>query len=91
MAPNCTCLDKIRSYRVFDMAIFDWVVTLLAAWAFINYVVPNVRSLKRLDLTPCAWILGIVVLGIFLHWLFRVPTVVGHWVGLSKYPAKKDC
>ena len=62
----------IHSIRLFGMALGDWLLTVLLALV--------IYCATGWNLT---WVfLGLMVLGIFMHWLFCVDTQLNKWLGL---------
>jgi hypothetical protein len=63
--------EGIRKHRIFGLAIFDLVTTIigaaLIAWAF------NIRFLYAL--------VGVVIVGIVIHWMFCVDTTLNLTLG----------
>jgi fatty acid desaturase len=60
----------VHAWRIFDVAIVDVVLTVLAAWGIAEW-----RG------WPFWWVLlGLFVMGIVLHRLFCVRTTVDQWL-----------
>lgn len=57
-------IEYLRSFRFLEMAIFDWVVTIISVVLIVFYF--NLNLLK--------WIIAIPVLAILFHKLFNVNT-----------------
>jgi type IV secretory pathway VirB3-like protein len=69
-------MNSLRSYRIFGMALFDWVATLIAAALLSMWIrVPALEVLVVLLLAS-----------IFLHVVFGIRTVTNYFLGLSKMP-----
>jgi len=62
--------EGIHSYRVFDLAIADIIMTLIGA-LFISFI-------TRYPFVYCA--LALFILGIVLHRLFCVRTTIDKWL-----------
>lgn len=76
-----TLLETLREYRIVGMAIFDWATSLLGGW-IIGYFIFKVRTL-------CNWVLWFIfwiLLGILVHIIFKVDTMLGYYLGLNKKP-----
>lgn len=62
----------IHSFRIFNLAVVDIVLTLLAAWIIMYFSGKNYWSI----------LLILIATGIFLHWLFCVNTKINSLLGL---------
>lgn len=62
----------LHSYRLFDIAVVDVLLTFLGAWLISR--ITGMGYLRTL--------IAVFLLGIFLHWLFCVDTTVGRFLGL---------
>lgn len=74
-------IDSLRSYRIFKIAIFDVVVSLLVF--FILLVHYNSKH-------PYLYSLFAIPLGIIVHLLFGVNTQLNYYLGLSEEPNRKE-
>jgi hypothetical protein len=83
---NCSTLDKIRSVRIVNIAIFDLVTALFGGW-LIGYFLLRLTSAIHWLL----WIILWFIIGIVVHVLFKVPTTLGYYLGLNDKPVKKSC
>ena len=81
---DCTALDRVRQPKVFDMSIFDWVVSLSGA-VLVGWVI-RVKGLSWI-LFLLAWIL----FGVVAHSAFGVKTMLGYYLGLNEKPIRKTC
>lgn len=63
----------IHSYRVFNIAIIDVIFTIIAAFIIHVYF--------KINLVMC--IIGLFFVGIFVHWIFCVPTTINKLLGLA--------
>ena len=84
MSAKCGIIDTLRKPKILDMSIFDWFFSLLFAVLVGKYWL----KLK----TPVKWILWIVfwtLLGVFIHYIFGVPTMFGYYLGLCNKPVRK--
>ncbi len=71
-----------HSYRLFNIAIVDVILTFLGA-GLIWYLTPR-GSNGQYSYSYSYWkiLIGFFGLGIFLHWLFCVDTTVNSFLGL---------
>lgn len=82
---TCTLIDRLREPKVLDMAIFDWVASLLFA------VIIGVYFFKlRGSLNWTVWIVLWTFFGVLVHWLFGVPTMLGYYLRLNKRPIRTN-
>lgn len=63
----------IHSYRLFNVAIIDFVLTILSA-AVISYFTSIPISIT---------LVGLLIIGGFLHWAFGVKSEVNTYLGIS--------
>jgi undecaprenyl pyrophosphate phosphatase UppP len=86
VSDNCSFIDKLRSPRIFGLALFDWTLTFVVA-----YLVG--RFLLRLEGAK-QWILFIIfwiIFGILTHVVTKTPTMMNYYLGLSAKPVVKKC
>jgi fatty acid desaturase len=83
---GCSAVDKLRSYRIRELSIFDVVTALFGGW-LIGYFLLDLSS-------PIMWLLWIIlwyIIGILVHVMFKVPTHLGFYLGINEKPAEKSC
>ena len=73
-------VTSLRQPKLFGISIFDVLLTLLAALAIQKYLY------KDMDLLVI--FLGLVVLGIVIHWVTGTPTMLNYYLGISKKPER---
>jgi hypothetical protein len=76
----------MRKPKILDMSIFDWVTSLLGAWLIGRFLF-RLRGV----LAWVAFLLFWVALGVAIHWMFGVPTMLGYYLGVSVKPKRKEC
>ena len=76
-------IDQLRQYRIAEMAIFDWVTSLLGA-IIIGYYLLKLRSIIHW----IVWIIIWILFGIIVHLLFGVDTMLGYYLGINKKPIR---
>ena len=82
---GCNIIDHLRKPKVAGMAIFDLVGTFLVP-VLIGYLINMHKKFK----TPL-WINIIVIffllliLGIIIHKIFKIPTMLNYYLGLNSY------
>jgi len=86
MTEKCGIIDKLRNPKLFDMSIFDWVTSLLGAWIIGRFIFNLTGAIAWI-----AYILFWIALGVFIHWLIDVPTMIGYYLGISEKPKRKQC
>ena len=74
-------IQTLREPRIFGMAIFDWVMSLLGAFIIGHFLL----KLRKWNYWV-AWIIFWIGLGIFTHAVFRVNTMQGYYLGLNPKP-----
>ena len=89
MDQKCSFIDRLRGPKIFNMAIFDWVCTIIAAWIIAAAYSDN-------TLKSFVYILIIlVILAILVHKIFNIPTMLNYYLGLNTKDAvlqnRKDC
>ncbi len=87
---DCTLIQQLRTPRIFNMAILDWVMTLFGAYILTHFLS---RYFKNENFYRLLFnvTFGLTVLAIFLHWLFGVNTVLGYYLGLNEMPKIVKC
>lgn len=73
---NTSTIELLRTPKIFDFVIFDWVAT--AATAYMAQQILNV------DFIICFVVL--IILSIILHILFNVDTTTNYLLGFSDKP-----
>jgi hypothetical protein len=86
MVNDCSVVDKLRTYRIFGLAILDWVVSFFGGW-LIGYYLLNLSSIIHWILWFILW----VIIGIVVHVMVKVPTTLGYYLGLNKKVEEKTC
>jgi hypothetical protein len=84
---SCTTIDFIRSYRVFGMAVFDWVSTILSV-LFLRWYFP---SIVVWSYSPFMIVVGVVAFVVSIHYLTGTPTMLNYYIGLSSKPETNAC
>lgn len=68
-------IGKLRGPKLMDMAIFDFVMTYVAAY-FIQKKFMKKWSVNKLFIL-------FILIGIFIHYKFEIPTMLGYYLGLN--------
>jgi hypothetical protein len=83
---SCNFIDILRKPKILDMSIFDWIATLFGGFLIAIYV---------LDLDDNTEIfvfeILIIFIGILVHKLFGINTMLGYYLGLNDKPIRKQC
>ena len=74
-------IEKLREPKVVDMSIFDWTLSLLAAFIVGRYIL-NLQSKKEWAL----WIFVWVCIGVFVHKVLGIDTMLGYYLSLNPKP-----
>ncbi len=80
---------ELRKYRIFKMAIFDWVLALLGGFilaAILYKYWKPVGFWLFLILMQIAFI----IFGIFVHKILGIDTQLGYYLGINPKLAKKN-
>ena len=67
-----------RSYKLLDIAIFDVVMTFLFAVVLQKYYIKNINVITLF--------LILIIIAIFVHYIFNIPTKLNYYLNLSKDP-----
>ena len=79
-------LEKIRSYRIFGLAIFDLVLALIGMIAVFLWAHRTFFPTLPVQNFVIAAVLLTIPVGIFTHVLFGTSTALNHLLGLSTSP-----
>jgi hypothetical protein len=85
MESGCGWLDRLRSPKIWNMSIFDWVTSLLGAWLVGRWL--GLRS----GLQWIAFLIAWISLGLLTHFVFGVNSELGHKLGWNPPPVRKAC
>lgn len=72
-------IDELRKTKIMKMAVFDWVLVIIAAMIITWYMNPvNMIS------TFLIIFVALVILGIITHKILGIPTMFGYYLGLNE-------
>lgn len=77
---TCSTIDTLRQPKIFNMAIFDWIATLIVIYVIAYYSQPISSNFWSYYLGLC--FIG-VLLAIVIHWYFSIPTMFNYYLGLN--------
>ncbi len=79
-------LTKLRSYRIFGIALFDLIIAIIGT--ILILLLARFKWFSNLSITPfvLAGILLTIPLGIFFHIIFGVNTTLNYRLRLSNKP-----
>lgn len=83
---TCTLIDYLRSPKILDMALFDWLASLLFAFIIGRYMI-HIRTVIQW----IVWIILWIAFGVVVHIAVGVPTMFGYYLGLNARPPRKEC
>jgi len=83
---DCSVLDKLRGPKIFNMSVFDWITSLLGAWLIGHYVL-KIKSIFNY----VVWFIIWIILGIIVHKIFKIDTMLGYYLGINPKPKRKIC
>lgn len=66
-------LGYLRSYRLFDIALFDVFGTALG----------GLLISKKLNLSFLITFIILMVIGVIVHWVLEVPTMLNYYLGIN--------
>jgi hypothetical protein len=69
---------NLRSYKLLDIAIFDVVMTFIFAIILQKYYAKNTNIMTVF--------LILIIIAIFIHYIFNIPTKLNYYLNLSKDP-----
>jgi hypothetical protein len=77
-------LQYIRSFRVFNIALFDLIGTFIGLYVLLTWLLPS-----RPTFFYISWVLvGALPLSVLSHYLFNIPTQLNYNLGLSEKPLR---
>ena len=83
---TCSVLDRLRKPKLWDMSIFDWVTSILGA-ILIGYFFLGLRTLTAYII----WIIIWTIIGIIIHYILGINTMLGYYLGINPMPERKKC
>ncbi len=87
---TCTWIDSLRKPKIFGMPIFDWVLTLSAIYLLTWFIYPFFDQYNYYFIFLFIGIL-VIILGIVIHKLLGINTMLGFYLGLNIYPPRIKC
>lgn len=79
-----TSIDDLRNdYRVFDMAVFDWVATILLSGVISYYNDWDIYQFFGITVV-------IVLMAIMIHYVTDTPTMLNYYLNISYKPDRKQ-
>ena len=78
-------MDYLRKPKILDMSIFDWVTTLLGGYFIAIYIlkIDDIQSIILIEI-------GFIILGIIVHKLFGINTMLGYYLGINEKPIRNS-
>jgi hypothetical protein len=73
-------IKTLRQPKLFDMAIFDFSATFLAAYLVHKYL--------KIECSLWSVFAGFVGVGVLVHILTETPTMLNYYLGLSEKPIR---
>jgi len=79
---------NLRKYRIFNLAIFDYVVTFIAVlilhyYMWVNAKVNYKRTTAQYFISLTVIFIGMLGLGTIIHYFFGVKSTFSHYIGLA--------
>ena len=82
---KCTTIQLLRKPKILDMSIFDWLTSLFGAFLLGKLV--GINGIVHW----LFFVLGWILFGIFAHWYYKIPTMLGYYLGINEKPVRKEC
>jgi hypothetical protein len=81
-------MTNLRKYRIFNLAIFDYVVTFIAvlilhSYMWINAKVNYKRTIAQYFISLTFIFIAMLGLGTILHYFFGVKSTFSHYIGFG--------
>lgn len=86
MSSDCSTIDKLRSHRIFGLAIFDWTIQLLSGLLIGHFLLRLTRLIHWI-----LWFILWTIIGILIHKILGISTMLGYYLGLNPKPLEKEC
>jgi hypothetical protein len=80
---DCTLIEKLRSPKILNMSVFDWITSMMGGLAIGKYVL-HLKSAAAW----VAWIVAWIVFGVIVHMIFKVKSMFGYYIGVNEKPVR---
>ncbi len=87
---HCSLIDDLRKPKIFNMPIFDWIITLIPTYFLTCYLHRYFKQYNFYWFLFFVTILVIIV-GIIVHKLLDINTMLGYYLGVNGYPKRIKC
>jgi len=81
-----TIIELLRTPKLFDMAIFDWVSILIFIYFLNNYLM-TIDIVKKSNINrnklDFFMLIYMIFLGVYIHKKFNIDTKFGYYLGLN--------
>lgn len=88
-------LEYLRSFRLFNIALFDLVATFIAIFALQNYIwfhpldkPDRDRDIVQYISFTIIMLITSIGIGIISHWLFNVRSALSAYIGINNMPVR---
>lgn len=78
MKDNCTLIDRLRGPKIFNMAVFDWVATIIGACIICYFYYGSISLPNTLFI-----LVLLILVAIIVHYIFKIPTMLNAYLGLN--------
>jgi len=75
-------IRSLRSYRIFEIALFDLVASIIGLYYILRYIYPNKSHYFYWSWT----FLLVLPISVISHIISDTPTMLNYYLGLSKIP-----
>lgn len=79
-----TVINILRTPKIFNIAIFDCLATILFGLIIGKYIL-NIKN----TFIMIIWIIALFIFGIIIHYLFGIKTMLGYYLGINDKPDRK--
>jgi hypothetical protein len=80
-----TLITLLRTPKIFDMAIFDWSMTLIALYFISNYIQEK-YNIKNRNLLDFKILIILIIMAIYFHNLYNVKSKFSYYLGINENP-----
>jgi hypothetical protein len=77
-------IEKLRKPKIFDMALFDWVMTILLT-LYISYKINNNKYDNVIFIKS---LIIMIIFAVSIHYIFDIDTKFNYYLGLNDNPKR---
>lgn len=80
---NCGVIGRLRSFRILNMAVFDWVATAIAAYFAQRLWFPDYQFWQVMIM--------FTAVAVATHYFLKIDTMFNYYLGLGNKPIRIQC